>query len=331
MSRILRGSLPVLLAATGCDAPLSIFSRASDSAARISTLGWFMIILSGVIYIGVMAAMVAAMLRNRRRNPADVDLTERSVGWIVWGGAVMPAIALLATFVVGVAAMGRYPEPRPAVTIRVTAKQWWWQLDYEVPGLPNQFRTANEIHIPVGKSARLLLASSDVIHSFWVPRLQGKLDVIPGETNDLRLLARKPGTYSGACAEFCGTQHAHLGLVVVAEDWVSFAQWGAHELTDGAAPHDSITLMGQRLFVTGPCALCHAVRGTPARAEIGPDLTHVGGRASLAAGTLRNTLGNLAGWIANAQSLKPGSKMPTMTMYSGAELRALATYVESLK
>jgi cytochrome c oxidase subunit 2 len=316
---------------TACDAPLSVFSRASDSAARVSTLGWFMIILSGIIYVGVMTAMVAAMLRNRRRNPVDVDLTERGVGWIVWGGAIMPALALLATFVVGVAAMGRYPEPPPALTIHVTAKQWWWQVDYEFPNLPDHFRTANEIHIPVGKSVRVLLTSADVIHSVWVPRLQGKLDVIPGETNDLRLLARQPGIYAGTCAEFCGAQHAHMGLMVVADDSTSFARWATRQLADGAAPHDSVTLAGQRLFVTGPCALCHTVRGTPANAQIAPDLTHVGGRLALAAGTLPNTLGNLEGWIANAQSLKPGTKMPTITMYSGAELRALATYVESLK
>jgi cytochrome c oxidase subunit 2 len=320
-----------MTALASCNTPLSIFSTASDAAERVSKLGWFMIILSGVIFVGVMITMIAAMLTNRRRNAVDVDLSDPGTGWIVWGGAVMPGIALVATWVVALGALGRYPERNPVVTIHVTGHQWWWQLDYQFPALPQQFRTANELHIPVGRPVRIILTSADVIHSFWVPQLQGKLDVIPGDTNDLRLVARRPGTYTGVCAEYCGAQHAHMGLVVVAEDTTSFKQWAAHQLADGAPPHDSLTAEGQRLFVGGPCSLCHTVRGTPAEAQIAPDLTHVGSRLTLAAGTLPNTLGNLEGWIANAQSLKPGTKMPTLSVYTGPQLRAVAAYVSSLK
>ena len=174
---------------------------------------------------------------------------------------------------------------------------------------------------------RIILTSAEVIHSFWVPQLQGKLDVIPGDTNDLRLSARRPGQYTGACAEYCGAHHAHMGLTVVAEDPIAFRDWAARELTGGLPPRDSLALEGQRLFVGGPCSLCHTVRGTSAVAQISPDLTHVGSRLTIAAGTLPNTLGNLEGWIANPRSLKPGTKMPTLSVYDGAELRALAAYV----
>lgn len=336
MSRIRRANACTALAGAalamaGCNAPLSMFSTATDDAERVSWLGWFMIVLSGLIFVGVMITMIIAMLRNRRRNAVDVDLSDPGAGWIVWGGAVMPGVALIATFVVSMAALGHFPGSKPVVTIHVTGHQWWWQLDYEFPDLPDQFRTANEIHIPVGRPVRLLLTTGDVIHSFWVPQLQGKLDLIPGDTNDLRIVAKRAGTYAGVCAEFCGAQHAHMGLTVVAEAPEQFQQWAAHQLQPGATPTDSVTQLGQKLFAGGPCSLCHTVRGTPALGSVAPDLTHVGSRLTIAAGTLPNTLGNVEGWIANAQSLKPGTKMPTITTYSGPELRAVAAYVESLK
>jgi cytochrome c oxidase subunit 2 len=335
MSRIRRAStasaLSIAVLATACDAPLSTFSTASEAAERVSKLAWFMIILSAIIFAGVMIITAVAAFRNRSRSKTDVDLSDPGTGWIIWGGAVFPGIVLAAIFIVSLGAMGRFPESRPVVTIHVTGHQWWWQLDYEFPQLPQQFRTANEIHIPIGRPVRLILTSADVIHSFWVPQLQGKLDVIPGDTNDLRLVARRAGRYTGACAEYCGAQHAHMGLTVVAEDTTSFKQWAAHQLTDAVPPHDSVTAAGQRLFAGGPCSLCHTVRGTPALAQVAPDLTHVGSRLTLAAGTLPNTLGNLEGWIANAQSLKPGTTMPTLSAYDGPQLHALAVYVSSLK
>ncbi len=308
-----------------------MFSTASDAAERIAKLGWFMIVLAAIIFAGVMIAMLIAATRNRARDPRDVDLTETGTGWIIWGGAVMPGVVLLAVFVVSLGAMGKFPEPNPIVTIHVTGHQWWWQLDYEFPQHADEFRTANELHIPVGRPVRVLLTSADVIHSFWVPRLQGKLDVIPGDTNDLRLVARRAGTYAGACAEYCGAQHAHMGLVVVAEDSASFDHWVARQMAPGAAPRDSLAAQGERLFVGGACASCHTVRGTSAVAQVGPDLTHVGGRLTLAAGTLPNSLASVEGWIANPQALKPGALMPTLGVFDGAQLHALAAYVSSLK
>jgi cytochrome c oxidase subunit 2 len=178
---------------------------------------------------------------------------------------------------------------------------------------------------------RLVLATKDVIHSFWVPELQGKIDLIPGSTNKLSLVAKRAGTYHGICAEFCGMEHAKMGLVVVAEDSTTFRQWARAQLAEAAAPTDSLAVAGEQLFESGPCAMCHTVRGTRAGGAVAPDLTHVGSRTTIAAGSLPNTLGNLEAWIANAQSIKPGARMPTITTFSGRDLRAVATYVAGLK
>jgi cytochrome c oxidase subunit 2 len=321
----------VLIVAAACDTPMQIFSSASESAARITHLAWFMVILAAIVYAIVMAAMVLAFRRNRRRSAVDVDMSNPGVRPIVIGGIILPSLVLGAVFVVAETALGKYPERSPALTVRVTGHQWWWELEYAMPQLSEHFKSANEIHVPVGKPVQLILTSADVIHSFWVPRLQGKLDLIPGDTNDLRLVARAAGTYRGTCEEFCGAQHANMGIVVVADDSATFARWLRTQLTPAAPPADSVLALGQRLVVGGPCALCHTIGGTPALGSVGPDLTHVGSRSTIAAGTLPNTAGNLEAWIANAQSLKPGAKMPTLTQFNGEQLRAMAAYVASLK
>ena len=313
------------------DAPLTIFSSASEAAARVSRLTWFMIVLAAVVYVLVIAYMLIATRRNRARDAAAVDLSDPGTKWIAIAGGALPALVLLAVFVVAETAMGSTHATRPAVTIHVVAHQWWWEMRYALPDLPDHFVTANELHIPVNREARVVLTTADVIHSFWVPRLQGKIDIIPGDTNDLRLVARTPGTYLGTCAEFCGPQHAHMRIVVVAEDSASFTRWLRAQIQPAPPPSDHDALVGQRLFVAGPCAMCHTVRGTGAMGQVAPDLTHVGSRLTLAAGTLPNTLGNLEAWIANAQAIKPGARMPPITGYSGEELRALAEYVSSLK
>jgi cytochrome c oxidase subunit 2 len=310
---------------------MQTFSSASEPAARVTRLTWFMVALSVVVYSVVMVAMVIAVRRNRQRNAADVDLSSPGVRPIVIAGIILPALVLTAIFGVAETALGRFPDKQPALTINVIGHQWWWELEYELPALSDRFRTANEIHIPVNRPVRVLLTSNDVIHSFWVPRLQGKIDVIPGDTNELRLLATVPGVYRGQCAEFCGVQHAQMGIVVVVDDSATFAQWLANQLAEAKPPADSISAEGQRLFVTGPCALCHAVRGTAAQAQVAPDLTHVGSRSMIAAGTLPTNAGSLAAWIANAQLIKPGSKMPVLSEFTGPQLEAVAKYVAGLK
>jgi cytochrome c oxidase subunit 2 len=320
----------VLVLATACDAPLSTFSTASDAADRLAALAWFMIILSAVIFVAVLGIMVAAIRRHRDRDALGVDMSDRTNAWLIWGGTVMPALVLLAVFTVGLGAMRRPAPHRPGPTIRVVGHQWWWELSYD-GGAGGRFETANELHIPVGQSVRLLLSTADVIHSFWVPRLQGKLDLIPGDTNELYIEARRAGTYDGTCAEYCGAQHAHMMLSVIAEDTAAFHAWVMRQSLPAEPPHDSIVARGQEVFMNGACVTCHTVRGTGAGGTTAPDLTHFAGRRTLAAGMLPNSLGHVAGWIANPQALKPGALMPTLRVFTGPDLRALAVYVSSLK
>ena len=309
----------------------SIFSTVTASAERITRLTWFMIILAAVVYVAVIAIMLVAMRRNRTAPRDAVNLSDPGPRWVVIGGLIMPAIVLGAVLVFSLWAMGRERVERPALTIDVTGHQWWWEATYRFADLPDQFRTANELHIPVGVPVRIALTTGDVIHSFWVPQLQGKIDLIPGDTNEVRLVVRQPGTYRGICAEFCGDEHAKMGIAVFAEDSATFRRWARQQLADAVIPNDSLTMEGRHLFESGPCTLCHTVRGTSAAAGVAPDLTHVGSRTTIGAGALPNTLGNLEAWIANAQAIKPGVRMPPITTFSGRELRALATYVASLK
>lgn len=310
---------------------MSIFSDVTASAARITRLAWFMIVLAAIVYVAVIAIMLFAMRRNRRTPPDAVDLSEPGPRWVIIGGLIVPAIVLGTVLVFAFTAMGRERTERPVLTIDVTGHQWWWEVRYRFADLPNQFATANEIHIPVGAPVRVVLTSNDVIHSFWVPQLQGKIDLIPGDTNEVRLVVRRAGTYSGICSEFCGMEHAKMGLTVIVEDSSTFTRWAGEQLAEAVTPTDSLAAEGKQLFESGPCSLCHTVRGTAARATVAPDLTHVGSRSTIAAGALRNSLGNLEAWIANAQVLKPGVLMPPITTYSGQQLRAVATYVSGLK
>ncbi len=330
---------PAVLAAAAiagvaaCQAPMSVFTGGGDGGRRISALAWFLVIAAAVVYVAVMALFLVAMSRHRDRDPAAVDLSEPGTGFIVWGGGVMPAIVLTVVFVVGLAAMGRFPASASpnAPHFTVTGHQWWWQVDYDDPAGPGRFTTANELHVPVGETVRIRLVSADVIHSFWVPGLQGKIDLIPGDTNEIRIHAEKPGTYRGQCAEFCGMQHANMAFTVVADSPARYAAWIAAQQAPAKEPVDSMTALGRELVTGGPCALCHTLRGTNARGQVAPDLTHVGSRLTIAAGTLPNNLGTMEAWVANAQSIKPGAKMPTITQFSGVELRAIAQYLESVK
>ena len=309
----------------------SIFSSVTASAERITRLTWFMIILAAVVYAVVIALMIIAIRRNRSAPRDAVNLSDPGSRWVVIGGLIMPSVVLGAVLVFSLWAMGRERVERPALTIDVTGHQWWWEANYRFADLPDQFRTANELHIPVGVPVRIALTTNDVIHSFWVPQLQGKIDLIPGDTNEVRLVVRQSGTYRGICAEFCGAEHARMGISVIAEDSSTFRQWARQQLADAATPNDSLTAEGKQLFESGPCMLCHTVRGTSAAADVAPDLTHMGSRTTIGAGALPNNLGNLEAWIANAQVIKPGVRMPPITTFSGQQLRAVATYVASLK
>lgn len=334
MSRILRAELCCLgvAALASCQRELPTLHTASPPADRIARLGWFMIGAAALVFVAVVLIQLLALRRHRERDPVAVDLMPQGHGWIVWGGAVIPAIVLVAVFLVGTAALGRFPT-RPGqsdLVVRVTGRQWWWRVEYVDRNPGEQVVTANELHIPVGRPVRLLLTSQDVIHSFWVPSLQGKLDLFPGDTNELRLSAERAGSYEGRCAEYCGLQHAHMRFTVIAESPDEFQRWLAAQRAPAREPADSEALAGRQLVVTGACALCHSIRGTEAAGRVAPDLTHLASRRTLAAGTLPNTPGYLEAWIVNAPSLKPGTQMPALPQFTGRELRAITSYLRSL-
>jgi cytochrome c oxidase subunit 2 len=334
MNRTRRAELAALtaLGLAGCQsAPVTLHS-ASLAADRIARLGWFMTALGALILLTVIVIQWLSVRRGLERDPVAVDLGPHKPSWIVWGGAVMPTVVLVIVFLVGSSALGRFPVRANAsdLVVHVSGRQWWWRFEYDGRNPGDEVVTANELHIPVGKSVRLLLTSQDVIHSFWVPALQGKLDLIPGDTNELRLIAERPGRYDGRCAEFCGVQHAHMSFTVVAESPDDFERWLAGQQAPAREPTDSETLAGRQLVVGGACAFCHRIKGTEANGRVAPDLTHLASRATIASGTLPNTPGYLEAWITNAPSLKPGTQMPALPQFSGRELRAITAYLRSL-
>jgi cytochrome c oxidase subunit II len=217
-------------------------------------------------------------------------------------------------------------DPAGEVVIEVIGHQWWWEVRYPHEGIV----TANEIHIPAGQPVTLRLTSDDVIHSFWVPELHGKLDLNPQQTNTLILQADQPGAYRGQCAEFCGIQHAKMALLVVAQEPAAYAEWVSAQQLVPPPPNTELTEFGQQVFLGSACVYCHTVRGTNATGVLGPDLTHLASRRTLAAATVPNTRGYLAGWIVDPHGLKPGNKMPPTDM-SAEELQALLAYLESLR
>jgi cytochrome c oxidase subunit 2 len=221
------------------------------------------------------------------------------------------------------------PAKKPAMTIEVSGHQWWWEARYQGGDAAKTLVTANEIHIPVGEPVHLRLVSNDVIHSFWIPKLAGKTDMIPGQVNYAWLQADHPGTYRGQCGEFCGAQHAHMALYVIAQERPAFDAWMQAQLADAATPANALVLRGQQVFLTR-CSVCHAVRGTDAGGALGPDLTHLMSRATIGAGALPNNTGSLEGWIANAQAIKPGARMPPQNL-SPEELHAVSAYLQTLE
>jgi cytochrome c oxidase subunit 2 len=313
-----------------------MFGTAGPAAHEIAVLGWVLTIISLAVLVVVSLILLAALFRQRAARAAQPDgvviRPNGSITLIVWGGIVIPAIILVCALLFTLflqSAVATPPAP-PVATIRIVGHRWWWQVIYTANAPDQQVVTANEIHVPVGQPVRLELASADVIHSFWVPKLAGKTDVIPGQQNTMWMQADKPGVYWGECAEYCGLQHTHMNLLVVAQSPSDFRHWLDQQRQPPAPPTDPVTATGERVFERSACAACHTVAGTTAMGQMGPDLTHLASRRTLAAGTLANTPGNLAGWIANAQGIKPGNDMPTMTLPPG-DLQALVAWLETLQ
>ncbi len=221
-----------------------------------------------------------------------------------------------------------HPATRPQLTLEVTAHQWWWEVRYRDPVAGRVFTTANEIHIPTGQPVRVILSSPDVIHSFWVPKLAGKMDVIPGVTNVTWIQAAQPGRYRGQCAEFCGLQHARMAFFVTAESPAAFAAWRQGQLAAPVAVTDPAAVQGSTVFAAR-CASCHTIAGTPAGGLVGPDLSHLASRETLAAGTIPNDPEHLEAWIADPAAIKPGVLMPKVPL-TIAQRSQLVAYLRSL-
>jgi cytochrome c oxidase subunit 2 len=335
----------------------STLQPAGPAAAEIAWLWWLMCAVFTAVLVLVVVLLIIAITPSRR-HASRLEQTgqQRDVppwgpnGFVIAGGIVLPILILTPLSLISLRTSATLVAPREALTVRVIGHMWWWEVRYPDTGLV----TANEIHIPAGEPVRLELASADVIHSFWVPSLHGKRDMIPGLETSFWIQADEPGIYRGQCAEYCGTQHANMALLVVALPREQFDAWlssGAgnpgHEKVFGYAPSpiqpseapregkfaNSETNNAQRghaVFMQAGCAQCHAIAGTQAKGNAGPDLTRMGRRATIGAALLPNTPGNLAGWIADPQALKPGVKMPR-TYLSSNDLLALVMYLEDLK
>jgi cytochrome c oxidase subunit 2 len=296
-------------------------------ADAIATMSWVLIGGSALVALVVLALAAYALY-----GPEKSRAWASGERFVIWGGIVFPVITLSALLVYGLRLEASIlgDGGAPAARIAVIGHQWWWRVHYLDAKGAVDFVTANEIRIPAGKPVELTLESADVIHSFAVPNLAGKLDMIPGRVNRLTLHAHAPGVFRGQCAEYCGGPHAKMAFYVIAESPESFERWREGQRAPGPVPEDAFAQRGRALFMSN-CIACHTVRGTEAKGTLGPDLTHVGSRTSLAAGILPNNAGTLASWISASQTIKPENLMPSMNLFSGEDLRALAAYLQGLK
>ena len=303
---------------------------AGPYANTIVGVWWFYLIVCTIVFVAVWIALFIAIRRARRRVEPDT-LAPRAPRAMMLALAATTGL-LLAMLVSSIAGARALSPQGKAVTreIQVTGHQWWWDIQYLDERSDHIAQTANELHVPVGERVRIILASSDVIHSFWVPNLHGKRDLIPGQKSIFVIQADKAGLYRAQCAEFCGLQHAKLAFIVIAEPKHDFEQWLATMRASAAQPKTADEQRGQQVFLSTSCGMCHAIKGTSAGSRVGPDLTHVGSRRTLGAAVIPNNRGNLSGWIADAGGVKPGVLMPPNPL-DPDDLHALVAYLESLK
>lgn len=304
-----------------------VFDTAAPETHAILNLGAITAIILALIFVIVSGMVVFALMRFRWREgePDPEQFAGSRKVELIW--TAIPCVIVVALFFLTARTMGLAdPPPPPSPDLIVIGHQWWWEIRYTKSGLV----TANEIHIPVGKPISVRLDSADVLHEFWVPELARKISAVPGHPNHLWIEADRPGTYVGVCSEFCGTEHAWMRFLVVAERQAEFDAWEKAQLEPAPAPRDENVAKGFALFQRESCRSCHAINGTQASAAVGPDLTHLASREKLAGGVVDNTPENLRRWLANPQQVKPGVLMPNFK-FTPDELTELVAYFETLK
>jgi cytochrome c oxidase subunit II len=337
---------------SGCDLPLALDPR-GPAAAEIARIWWILLWTAVAVSVTVFALLSVAIVRARSRaqtqdrvegvpdegvgadepppvRPAPASwLENRTTAFVLIGGGVIPTVILIGATILTLSGLAVFDHPPSGVatTINVRGHMFWWEVSYPDHGIV----TANEIHVPVGQPVRVELESADVIHSFWVPQLHGKLEMVPGKTNVITMEADEAGTYFGKCAEFCGQQHANMELLFIAQPEAEFEAWLENQASDAAEPTGELAQRGREVFVASQCSACHTIRGvSTAAADVGPDLTHLASRRTLAARTLPNVPGNLGGWILDPQGIKPGSNMPAVELEAD-EFLALLAYLGELR
>jgi cytochrome c oxidase subunit 2 len=325
----------LLLLATACTQPQSTLNPGGPAARNLSQIGWVTYLVFGITAF-IMWVLLAWAVMRKRGTLAEHEPWHEGGGqkWVLIGGFAIPFVVLSGMFVFMLDRMSQFPvqdQQQINPEIVIIGHQWWWEVRYVGGPVYEHFTTANEIHIPVGKPIDIELETADVIHSFWVPAMHGKVDMIPGQPNYIRIEASHPGKFPGQCAEYCGEQHAHMRLLVVAQPPAEYEAWRQMQLSPGAIPQTAEALHGQEVFNDAACALCHTVRGTPAEGKVAPDLTHFGSRKMLGADSFVNNEANLEAWVVHAQSLKPGCLMPNLTEFNGTDVRALVAYLQQLK
>lgn len=323
----------VCLLLAGCQAETSVFDASGEGAKQIANLWIIMLLIAAVVYVQVLALLGLALFHRRSRATEDdtPDVSPpsaRARNFIIINGIAIPIVILTIVFGLALTTLAAL-SPADANTdlrIHVIGHRWWWEVRYP----DHDIVTANEIYIPTGTQVEVRLTSEDVIHSFWIPELNGKTDLIPGQSNRMFLYTDEPGVYQGICAEFCGVQHTFMQFPVVVQSPADFEEWVARQQPPAPAPQDAVTMRGQQIFLGASCVYCHTVRGTSASGIIGPDLTHFASRSTIGAGAAENNTANLAGWIIDPHSIKPGNRMPPMYI-EGDDLQALVAYLETLE
>ena len=328
---------PLFLSMLGCEPVQSSLFSSGPAAHKIAQMSWLMVILFLIVTF-VMWALIGWAAVTRRGTLAEhapVDATGGQ-GWIFIGGMLVPFAILFVLFVLGINLLAGFPIHDPhhgnmKPDILIVGHQWWWEVHYLNDEAEQQVTTANEIHIPVNQAVTIELESGDVIHSFWVPALHGKVDLVPGHPNFVRIEASHAGTFSGQCAEYCGAQHAHMRLLVIAQQPDEYQAWLDQQRKPAEEPTTPEAVRGEQVFLAGPCILCHQIRGTTAGGRVAPDLTHIGSRLLIAANSYPNNNAYLEAWVTHAQSLKPEVQMPNLTQFTGVQLRDLVAYLRQLQ